>query len=107
MSDPTKQPEVPALSREESAFFIKTIWEALLAPAWTRDDLIELGKVIFTKIPLNHLPDQTFSKLLPYLQTMANTMGKKILEQTATLPPSPPKKQIEDQSIKSSEEKDG
>jgi hypothetical protein len=83
MSDPAKQPEVLALSREESAFFIKTIWEALLAPAWTRDDLIELGKVIFAKIPLNRLPDQQFSKLLPYLQTMANTMGKKILEQTA------------------------
>lgn len=90
MTETTKPTPTGELSPEESAFFIKAIWEALIAPSWTRDDLIELGKVIFAKIPLGRLPDQQFAKLLPYLKTMASTVGKKILEQASAAPsPSP------------------
>lgn len=83
MTDPKSSTDTSTLSREESAFFIKTLWEGLLAPAWTRDDLIELGKVIFAKIPLARLTDQQFTQLLPYLKVMAETVGKKTLEKVA------------------------
>ena len=35
----TEQKHEP-LSREEQAFLIKILWEALQAPPWSRDDLI-------------------------------------------------------------------
>ncbi len=84
MSEPTKANDAPALSREESAFFIKALWEALLAPDWTRDHLIELGKVVFAKIPLNKLSEQQFSTLFPYLQKMASTIGTRLIQQSSS-----------------------
>ena len=46
---------------------IRTLWEALHAPKWTRDDLIDLGKAIFAKTPLKNLDPDKFDKLLPHL----------------------------------------
>ena len=39
----------PSLSKEEQAFLMKALWEALQMPPWNRDDLIDLGKLIFAK----------------------------------------------------------
>lgn len=66
------------LNREEMAFYIRSFWEALITPQWTRDTLIELGKVVFAKVPLNKLTDEQFAALIPKLQEIAGIIGAKV-----------------------------
>ena len=55
------------LTREEQAFFIKSFWEASMAPDWTNDPLIELGKAVGAKIPLQRLTTRQLDTLWPFL----------------------------------------
>ena len=66
------------LSKEDTAFFIRNLWEAVLAPAWTKDDIIEFGKAVFAKVPLSKIDDKRFDLLLPYLTKMSETLAQKL-----------------------------
>jgi hypothetical protein len=79
MTEPKPTREEPfTLTREDTAFFIRNLWEALITPTWTRDDIIELGKSVFAKIPLSKLDDKKFNQLLPYLTKMSECLARKI-----------------------------
>ena len=39
-------PPPEQMSKEETALLIRSFWEALLTPAWLRNDLIDLGKLV-------------------------------------------------------------
>jgi hypothetical protein len=71
-------PSTPKQSKEETAFYIKAFWDAMLAPKWLRDDLIELGKAVYAKEPLATLDDALFARLMPHLVEMANVLGAQI-----------------------------
>jgi hypothetical protein len=66
------------LTKEDTAFFIRNLWESLITPTWTRDDIIELGKAVFAKIPLSKLDDKKFNQLLPYLSEMSGYLAHRI-----------------------------
>jgi hypothetical protein len=80
MTEPKTTCEDPSfnLSKEDTAFFIRNLWEALITPTWTRDDIIELGKAVFAKVPLSKLDDKRFDQLLPYLTKMSENLALKI-----------------------------
>lgn len=77
MSD-NKSTEPPTMSKEDIAFFVRNIWESLLEPSWSRDDIIEFGKAVFAKTPLAKIPDDKFEKLLPYLSKIAESLGGRV-----------------------------
>ena len=90
MTDNTSPEKKTELSREETAFYIRTFWEALISPSWSRDTLIELGKVVFAKVPLNKLSDEQFAMLIPKLQEIATIIGTKVkLQQSSEAPVAP------------------
>jgi hypothetical protein len=68
------------LSKEDTAFLIRSFWEALLGPNWLRNDLIELGKLVFAKVRLKDVEPELFQRLLPHLNTIANSLGPKMLK---------------------------
>jgi hypothetical protein len=65
---------------------IRTVWEALLAPNWTKDDLIDLGKAIFARTPLKRFDQAKFDRILPHLSKLAEMLEAKI----TPLPADPP-----------------
>lgn len=76
----------PSLSKEEQAFLMKALWEALQMPPWNRDDLIDLGKLIFAKKSLKEVATQEekkFARLFPHLVIIVNHLGAKIMAATA------------------------
>ena len=77
MTDPSK------MSREDTAFFIRAMWSALLAPKWLRDDLIELGKAVFAKEALSTMDDALFARLVPHLTEMATVLGSQVAKKIA------------------------
>ena len=72
--------EPNTMSKEDTAFFVKTLWEALLKPDWARGDLIDLGMAVFNKTPLNKIDDGKFAKLFPSLLKVAALLGEKLRE---------------------------
>jgi hypothetical protein len=46
---------------------IRAVWDALLAPKWDRDVLINLGKALYARRPLKDLDTKLFDELLPRL----------------------------------------
>ena len=77
MTDPSK------MSREDTAFYIRAMWTALLTPKWLRDDLIELGKAVFAKEALGSMDDTLFARLIPHLTEMANILGAQVAKKGA------------------------
>ena len=57
---------------------IRTLWETLLAPNWTKDDLIDLGKAIFAKTPLKRFDPVKFDRLFPHLVKITEALESKI-----------------------------
>ncbi len=80
MTDPSP------LTREEQSFLIKVLWESLLAPSWSKDDLIKFGMAIFGKTPLKELDPKQFDRLFPFLVKITSLLGAKLKE--ASLPTS-------------------
>jgi hypothetical protein len=68
------------MTKEDKSFLLQAIWEALLAPQWKKNDLIDLGKVVFCKVKLNKLDDATFERLFPFLTEMTESLGHKLYE---------------------------
>ena len=94
-------PNASSLSREEQAFLIKALWESLQSPLWIKDDLIELGTLIFAKKSLKDIAAQDekkFARIFPHLVEIVNHLAAKMMEataaaqahQAATAPPQAP-----------------
>jgi hypothetical protein len=66
------------LSTEELKTIIGIVWEALQAPRWNKDDLIDLGKTIYAKTPLKNMDEKLFIRLFPHIATIARSVGTKI-----------------------------
>jgi len=78
-TDKTEKTEPkPSLTNKETAFLIRAFWEALLAPKWSRDHLIELGKAVFAKLPLASLSDAQFAMFMPHLQEIAQSLASRL-----------------------------
>jgi hypothetical protein len=80
------------LTKQETALVMKTIWEGLLAPRWLKDDLIELGKLVYSKVPLREVDSDVFERLFPNLTQVAQHVGKTLrqqLHQESSPAPSP------------------
>lgn len=82
------------LQKDEIAHIIRLLWDSLITPNWTSDDLIEFGKAVFTKTPLPRLSQHQFEILFPHLTAIANKVGIAMLSQATTptntaAPPSP------------------
>lgn len=75
----------PSEKNKIRASNIRAIWEALLAPQWTRNQLIELGKSVYARKPLKDLDPKLFDELLPRLVEIAA-----ILDDKFTAPPPDP-----------------
>lgn len=68
-----------ALSREDIAYYIKGMWEALLKPTWLRADLIDLGTAVHDKVTLSKMDPERLDKLLPNLSIVAEYLGNKVV----------------------------
>lgn len=68
----------PTLSNEQVALLIKNLWGALITPPWKKDDLIDLGKVVWSHTPINKLDDHLFSRLMPLLTQVALALSPTI-----------------------------
>ena len=87
MSDPTSN---VTLSKEELAWLIKAVVESLEVPDWTKDDLIEFGKMIWAKTTLKSLAERDeklFGRHFPLLATVATHLGTKIATAQTSAPP--------------------
>lgn len=62
-------------SKTELAGYIKAIWSALLEPSWTYDELVILGKMVYSKVPLAKVDDSVMKVLLPKLMTIAHRVA--------------------------------
>lgn len=69
------------MSKEEKAFLVNAIWTALQAPQWSKDDLINFGKAIFTRVTLQKMADKTFEQVFPFLSKIADSLGVQLTEQ--------------------------
>ena len=76
-----QNPQTPVLTKEERAFLVKNLWEALQVPSWTKDDLIELGKAIFAKKTLREMgvDEKLFARIFPLLVKIADHLGERLV----------------------------
>jgi hypothetical protein len=68
-----KTPE-PEMTKEEKRFLIRALWDALLAPRWTKDALVDFGMAIFSKKTLKEMDDKIFDKIFPFLETITTKL---------------------------------
>lgn len=78
MSSPEPTTPNEPMSKEDIAFFIRTLWSSLLKPSWSRSDLIDLGMEIFTKTPLGKVDQKKFGRLLPFLSQASEDFGQQV-----------------------------
>ena len=71
-----EEPKQDILSTAEVAALIKATWTALLAPSWPKNDLIDLGKLIYAKIPLSKIDVELYGRLRPHLMAVAQELGR-------------------------------
>lgn len=77
--------EESTLSKEEKAFLMKALWKALQTPAWTKDELVELGKAIFAKETLGKMADKRFEIIYPNLVKIVESLGVQLADQAAAM----------------------
>jgi len=65
---------------------IRELWDALLSPNWTSDDLIYLGKAIYARTPLKNFDPTKFDRILPHLAAVVEQLETKITPVPAALP---------------------
>jgi hypothetical protein len=73
------------LSKEDLAYYIRTIWTALLKPDWNRNDLIDLGMAVFTRTTLAKMDQTKLGKLLPNLSIFAEAFGQQVTAKFSAL----------------------
>jgi len=66
------------MTKEEKSFLMLALWDALIEPKWTKDDLIDFGKAIFTKKKLKDMTDAEFGKVFPFLTNITVELGRKL-----------------------------
>ena len=71
------------MTAEEKKFLMVTLWEALTAPKWTKDPLIDFGKAIFSKKALKDMNDKEFNQVFPFLRDATAVLGRKLLQRRA------------------------
>jgi hypothetical protein len=76
MTEPSNP--TPILTKEDRAWLVRNLWDALQVPEWTKDDLIDLGKAIFAKKALKELDDKLFDRLFPLVVQIADCLGTKM-----------------------------
>jgi hypothetical protein len=85
-----RKASMPEQDNARTALLIRAVWESLLAPKWGRDQLIDLGKLIYTKTPLAQIEPSQLGQLLPHLKQIATTLDERLQVQPAPTPPSEP-----------------
>jgi hypothetical protein len=90
-SDPPPESE---MTPEETKFLMLSLWDALVSPKWTKDDLIDFGKAIFSKKPLKDMTDKEFAKVFPFLKAITFELGKRLVQK---------KVEIEAETLKAAE----
>lgn len=73
-------PPADEMTPEEKKFLMLTLWDALIAPKWTKDTLIDFGKAIFSKKPLKDMSDKEFNLIFPFLRDATVELGKKLVQ---------------------------
>lgn len=81
------------LTPQEKALLIRAIWESLLAPKGTRDQLVTLGKAVFAGTSLKEMDDKTYEQILPFLSSMADALAEKMMAKEPTSPTPEPNKE--------------
>jgi hypothetical protein len=79
MQDQSKEAR-PEPSKADLAKIIKMFWEALLTPQWYRNDLIDLGKLVFAKVPLGKIDPALIARLLPPLTEVAREIHRQLIQ---------------------------
>lgn len=74
----TKPDVETTLTAEERAFLMTSLWNALSSPKWTKDDLIDFGKALFTRQSLQEMPDKAFEKIYPFLCEITDSLGRQM-----------------------------
>jgi len=109
-----KTAEAPATNEmtvEEKKFLMISLWESLIEPKWTKDNLIDFGTAIFAKKRLAEMSDGEFSKVFPFLNTVTVALGTKMvakqreIENAEKTNESDSEKKTEEKAEEKSEEK--
>ena len=66
--------KISALSKSDTAFFIRAVYDSLIVPDWNRGDVIDLGSNILKKVPLASFGDKLLGRLLPSLTRAAESL---------------------------------
>ena len=85
-------------NRATRARNIRELWDALLAPNWTSDDLIYVGKAIYARTPLKKFAPDKFDRILPHLDKVAEILEAKVAPLPADSPeaaPEPPTRPLD------------
>jgi hypothetical protein len=97
MATETDKEEESTLSKEEKAFLMKALWRALQSPAWTKDELVELGKAIFVKETLGKMTDKRFEIIYPNLVKIVESLGAQLADQASIMQKKEDEKKDEDE----------
>jgi uncharacterized protein (DUF2126 family) len=77
--------EKQAPSNAQMKFLVHALWRCFQAPAWTKDSLITLGKVVFAKTSLKDMNEKAFGEIWPHLKVMAETLDTTLTEEATRL----------------------
>jgi len=88
----------PPLSKEEVAYLMRAVWEALRAPKWgksNRKDLEKLGLALLEDKSLKELDDSLYDRIAPHLVVVATALGETLRSDASRTPtaPTPPQSQ--------------
>lgn len=89
---PATDPSPPPLTTAETAYLIRSLWEALLAPKWdasTRKDLQKLGEALYSGKTLKQLDNDLYDRLLPHLKIVATSLGRSLQKTAPTADAAP------------------
>jgi hypothetical protein len=67
-------------NKNQIALLIRAFWSSLTTPAWKKDDLVELGKLAYAKVPLREIDPALFGRLLPYFTEISKHLYPQIEE---------------------------
>lgn len=88
---------VATMTKEEKKFMIRSLWDSLVDVQWTKDDLIDFGKAIFSKQSLQKMEEKTFTKIFPFLNKVAENLGAKMSAEANKVEDAPqPKEETKD-----------
>ena len=66
------------MTKEEKKFLMRSLWDALAVPKWTKDSLVDFGTAIFAKKSLKDMDDKTFNKIFPFLNAVTTELGSRL-----------------------------